>query len=181
MFKGGFHSLSGLFRDGIKNKNEHMKIVKSTLVLWIALVCMQANAQRIKTTTATATTKFKAPKLTITLGGFKDSSFIAPQMADSIIGLPLKVVDAKNAVYAISSYQFLYKKIVVSEDENTGKAYNTTTVKSALFKASPLPTIWLNAVREILRPREELIFFDVIVKDDKGRVMYAPNLKLIVR
>ncbi len=156
-----------------------MKLIKYILVLLFGFTTFTSKAQ-IKPVTKPAT-KYKAPKLTITLGGFKDSSFIAPQMADSIIGLPLKIIDTKNAVYAISSYQFLYKKIVVSEDESTGKAYNTSTNKSALFTASPLPIFWVNAIREIIRPGEEFFFFDVIVKDDKGRVMYAPNLKLIVR
>ena len=126
-------------------------------------------------------TKFKAPKLTTSLGGYKDSSFIAPLVADAIVGAKLNVVDSKNISYIVSSYQFLYRKIVVSEDEATGKAYNTTSVKSSLFKVSPLPAMWLSAVRENLRPGEEIIFFDIIVKDTQGRFMYAPNLKLMVK
>jgi hypothetical protein len=41
--------------------------------------------------------------------------------------------------------------------------------------------MWLNMVRESLRPGEEIIFFDIIVKDAQGRVMYAPNLKLNIK
>ena len=102
-------------------------------------------------------------------------------MADSIISLSLKVTDAKNIVYSISSYQFLYKKIVTTEDENTGKASKTSSIKSSLFKASPLPELWLNAVRESLNPGEEIFFFAVTVKDPQGRIMYAPDLKLILK
>ncbi len=32
-------------------------------------------------------------------------------------------------------------------------------------------------IQEELSKGEEIIFFDIIVKDEKGRVMYAPNLK----
>ena len=125
--------------------------------------------------------KFKVPKLICSLGGYKDSSFVSPQIAEAIVGAKLSVVDAKNIAYTVSSYQFLYRKIVVSEDEASGKAYNTTSVKSSLFKVTPLPTMWLNMATENLRPGEEIIFFDIIVKDSQGRIMYAPNLKLIIK
>jgi NurA-like 5'-3' nuclease len=137
-------------------------------------------AQRPRTKTV-AVAKFRVPKLTTSIGSFKDSMLIAPQMADSIIQLPLKVVDAKNVVYTISSYQFLYRKIVTTEDEDTGKTSKTTSIKSSLFKTTPLPIIWLNAVTENLKAGEEFLFFAVTVKDPEGRIMYAPNLKLLLK
>ena len=107
--------------------------------------------------------------------------FVSPQVADSLLGMSLKISDAKNSPYSISSYNFLYRKIVATEDEQTGKVSNTTSVKSSLFKSSPLPELWQNVIRENLRPDEELLFFDVIAKDAQGRVMYASNLKLIIK
>jgi hypothetical protein len=155
-----------------------------TIKIFLMLVCVTLYASTYAQRTPTKPTlyaKFKVPKLICSLGDYKDSSFISPQIADAIIGAKLNVVDSKNVAYAVSSYQFLYRKIVVSEDEATGKAYNTTSVKSSLFKVSPLPAMWLSAVRENLRPGEEIIFFDIIVKDAQGRFMYAPNLKLMVK
>ena len=125
--------------------------------------------------------KFKVPKLITSLGNFKDTMFVSPQVADSLLGISFKISDAKNTPYSISSYSFLYRKIVATEDEQTGKVSNTTSVKSSLFKTSPLPQLWQNVIRENLRPGEELLFFDVIAKDAQGRVMYAPNLKLIIK
>ena len=125
--------------------------------------------------------KFKVPKLITSLGNFKDTMFVPPQVADSLLGISFKISDAKNTPYSISSYSFLYRKIVATEDEQTGKVSNTTSVKSSLFKASPLPQLWQNVIRENLRTGEELLFFDVIAKDAQGRVMYAPNLKLIIK
>ena len=125
--------------------------------------------------------KFKVPKLITSLGNFKDTMFVSPQVADSLLGISFKISDAKNTPYSISSYSFLYRKIVATEDEQTGKVSNTTSVKSSLFKASPLPQLWQNVIRENLRPGEELLFFDVIAKDEQGRVMYAPNLKLTIK
>ena len=155
-----------------------MKIKKLLFVVVIAALSMSAAAQK---NTTKPFVKFKVPKLTTVLGNFKDTSYLAPQMADSIIGLSLKITDAKNVVYTISSYQFLYKKIVTTEDENTGKTSKTASIKSSLFKTSPLPVMWLNAIRENLKSGEELFFFAVIVKDPQGRIMYAPDLKLILK
>ena len=138
-------------------------------------------AQKPKSAKPTGFVKYKVPKLTTSLGSFKDTSFIAARLADSIIGLHLKIIDVKNVVYSLSSYQFLYKKIVTTEDENTGKASKTSSIKSSLFKTSPLPDMWLNAVRENLKAGEELFFFAIVVKDPQGRIMYAPDLKLILK
>ena len=158
-----------------------MKLFTKLVLLLLLLSCADSFAQKPKSVKPTSFVKFKVPKLITSLGSFKDTSFIAPQMTDSIIGLSLKVTDAKNVVYTLSSYQFLYKKIVTTEDENTGKTSKTSSIKSSLFKTSPLPVMWLNAVRENLKSGEELFFFAVIVKDTQGRIMYAPDLKLILK
>jgi hypothetical protein len=155
--------------------------MKFKIILFALLLVgfgVNSRAQRPRTTKTVAVVKFKVPKLTTSLGSFKDTMFIAPQMADSIIQLSLKVVDAKKVVYSISSYQFLYRKIVTTEDEATGKTSKTSSIKSSLFRTTPLPVIWLNAVTENLKAGEEFLFFAVTVKDPQGRIMYAPNLKL---
>jgi hypothetical protein len=155
----------------------YMKFVIITLLTCATL----KNYAQVKPAKSTLYAKFKVPKLICSLGGYKDSSFVSPQITDAIIGAKLNIVDVKNVAYTLSSYQFLYRKIVVSEDEASGKAYNTTSVKSSFFKTSPIPAMWLSMVRENLRPGEEIVFFDIIVKDAQGRVMYAPNLKLTVK
>ncbi|MEJ7610340.1 MAG: hypothetical protein WKF88_04080 [Ferruginibacter sp.] len=124
---------------------------------------------------------YKVPKLTTSLGNFKDTMYITPTEALTVIGMPLKITDAKNNPYTVSSYQFAYRQIVTTEDEQTGKPSNSTSIKSSLFKNSPLPDLWLTTIRERIRPGEEYIFFAVIAKDAQGRVMYSPDLKLIVK
>ena len=130
---------------------------------------------------ATASQKFKAPKLYTSLGSFKDSSFVSVEQAASIIAMSLKIVDDKKNEYPVSSYQFLYKRKVVTEDEQTGKVSPASSISSSRFTTSPLPELWINTVREELKPEEELYFFDVIAKDSQGRVMYASNLKIMVQ
>jgi hypothetical protein len=129
--------------------------------------------------------KFKPPKLYTLLGEFKDSMNISPAQVDAVIGVPLKVVNAKKEEYQITSYNFLYKKIVTSEreveGEMNGKPYLTTSIKSASFNITPLPKLWLELVRELPRPGEILIFFDVVVKDKNGIYIYAPNINLTIK
>lgn len=125
--------------------------------------------------------KYKVPKLFTQIGGLRDSVSIPVSEAENIIGQPLKIFDDKKGVYTISSYQFLYRKRGVTENEETGKVTPITSIVSSLFKITPLPDTWLTQVREQVKPGEELFFFDVIAKDALGRVMYAPNLKIMVR
>jgi hypothetical protein len=153
-----------------------MKILKTIFYLVVLFGCVNLYAQPAK-----QLPKGKPVKLTVSLDGYKDSSSISPSIMKTIIGEPLKIVNTKGDNYSLSTYQFLYRKIVVSEDEETGKAYNTTSVKSSFFKISPLPTMWTELVREQPRPGEEIIFFDIIVKDSKGIYMYAPNFKITIK
>jgi hypothetical protein len=128
---------------------------------------------------------FKPPKLTCSLGNYKDSAIITIAEGQQLITTALKITDAKNGKYIISSYQFLYRKTGVTEEENedgpTGKTKPSTTISADLFKATPLPQLWITNINDQLKTNDELFFFDVIVKDEQGRLMFAPTLKLKVR
>jgi hypothetical protein len=95
--------------------------------------------------------------------------------------LPLTIYDKDKTAYAVSSYQFLYRKKVVTEDEATGKISNASSIYSQQFFKSPLPANWIAKIREEVKPGEELYFFDVIAKDTQGRVMYAPDIKITIK
>jgi hypothetical protein len=125
--------------------------------------------------------KYKVPTLFTQLGGLRDSVNITVQEAENIIGQPLKIYDDKKGTYTISSYQFLYRKRGVTENEETGKVTPITSIVSNRFKVTPLPDTWTNQVKEQVKSGEELFFFDVIAKDAQGRIMYAPNLKIMVK
>ena len=125
--------------------------------------------------------KFRPPALTSSLGGFKDSATITVADAERIIGEKISISDSKKGIYTVSSYQFGYRKIGVTEDEQTNKVTPTKTLVASLFKVSPLPATWVQQIREQVKPGDELLFFDVIAKDAQGRVMYAPDIKLSVK
>ena len=158
-----------------------MNILKIKISITLLMLCLLTNVLTITAQIKKPLQKFKQPKLTISLGGFKDSSFISPTQLEQIIILPLKIVDAKNEEKIISTYNIVYRKIVTSEDEETGKTYSTTSVKNALLRVTPLPNTWVNALTENPKPREEIIFYDIIVKDKQGNLMFAPTLKLYIK
>ena len=154
-------------------------------VFFVIATCFSVqsiNAQKPRTKKNIITVKkFKAPKLLTSIGSFNDSSVLSVAQAETVIAMPLKIVDSKKNEYAVSSYQFLYKRKVVTEDEQTGKMSPASSISSERFNATPLPELWVNIIREELKPGEELFFFDVIAKDLQGRVMYASNLKIMVK
>lgn len=153
-----------------------MKQVKIFLAFFLMVVTVQIQAQ-----TKPAVVKFKPPRLYTQLGEFRDSSTISVADAESIIGQQLKIFDNKKVVYTVSSYQFLYRKKGVTENEETGKVSPVFTIVSQRFIVSPLPATWVSNIREQVKPGEELFFFDVVAKDTQGRVMYASDLKVFVK
>jgi hypothetical protein len=125
--------------------------------------------------------KFTPPKLTSMLGIRSDSATVVLEEAVQLIKLPLKVTDDKKNVYSISSYQAMYKRRAVTEDEKTGKAVPTTSTVIENFRTTPLSSIWIKILTEQLRAGEEIDFFDIVVKDAQGRLMFAPELKIKVK
>ncbi|MFT3908180.1 MAG: hypothetical protein QM737_02040 [Ferruginibacter sp.] len=164
-----------------------MRISKAFFLLVFCLLASQLmNAQNkpagkpAKKSDVVKVPKFKAPKLQTLLDKYKDSVSVSADEAVRIIGMPLKISDDKKTEYSISSYQFLYRKKGITEDEE-GKTQPTSTISADRFKVTPLPQLWVNLIIEQVKAGEEFYFFDVIAKDAQGRVMYAPNLKITIR
>jgi hypothetical protein len=126
--------------------------------------------------------KFKPPKLYISLGAKKDTLITASiDETTTLINQPLSITDDKKGVYTISSYQCLYKRRAVTEDEETGKVSPTTSIVVQRFSTTPISEIWRTTIAQQLKPGEEITFFDVVVKDVQNRLMFAPSLKIIVK
>ncbi len=125
--------------------------------------------------------KYTPPKLTSMLGIRSDSVTVVMQEALQLVKLPLKVTDAQKNTYTISSYQAMYRKRAVTEDERTGKVTPIMSTVIDNFKTTPLSPIWIKILTEQLRAGEELYFFDIVVKDAQGRLMFAPGLKIKVK
>ena len=156
-------------------------LVYASFLLMFMAVIGPVHAQK-KNNATTPVKKFKPPKLYSFLLNYKDSvTKVTRDEAIRAINSGLRVTDEKKGLYKITYYNFLYKRVVVTEDESSGKLSPATSVISDHFTNSPLPALWLNTISEQLKPGEELYFFDIIAKDAQGRIMYAPNIKLVIR
>ena len=129
----------------------------------------------------TPVTKFKPPVVRTFLGRNEKEATVTLDEANQLVGIPLKIVDDKNIPYTISSYQFLYRKKSVIENEETGKRENVFTISADRFKTTPLPKIWQDNISGGLQKDEELYFFDIVVNDKLNRKFFAPNVKITVK
>ncbi len=157
-----------------------VSIVRFLLSFSLSAMLTTALAQKPKQGVVKPATvqKFKPPKLSCSLGIRSDSAIVAVEEARQLITLPLKITDDKKGLYTISSYQLMYKRRAVTEDEQTGKVSPTTSNVASLFRETPVPGLWKKIITEQLMPGEELYFFDIIAKDAEGRLMFAPDLKI---
>ena len=161
-----------------------MLVLKNSLVVvCLLVVTTTVVAQRPKAGTAkdAATQKFKPPRLKSVLGNHADTSSVSVDEAIHLIGLPLTITDDRKTAYTISSYQCLYKRKGVTEDEVSGKVTPVSSIVAQVFKTTPLSDIWIKTISEQLKAGEEITFFDIVVKDTQGRLMFAPNIKLTVQ
>lgn len=122
--------------------------------------------------------KFIPPKVSSFWGIRKDSTGTSVDEALQLLTIPFRVMDTNKNTYAISSYQFLYRKIGIIEDEETGKTHTASTISSQQFRTTPLPRIWVKSISEQLRTGEELSLFDIVVKDNLGHLFFAPPIKI---
>jgi len=150
----------------------------------IALVLVGDNtvlAQKpAKTDSQPAGPKAKKPFAKTFLGKATGTISLNSEEAGQLVMLPLKIVDDKNVEYKISSYQLAYKRIGVTEDEETGKTSVQSDVAAQRFTTTPLSAVWQKNIIDGLHKGEELYFFDIIVFDKQGRRFFAPELKISI-
>ena len=125
--------------------------------------------------------KFKPPAVKTFLGINQNGASVTQEEASQAITLPLKITDDKNNLYTIDSYQFLYRKKGVVQNEETGKTQVTFTIQADRFSTTPLPKIWFDNLKNSFQKDEQLHFFDIVVKDKEGRRFFAPELKITIK
>lgn len=160
------------------------KRLLATCLFAINLLMMAAVAvaQQPKKHVVMQVAKFKPPAVKTFLA--KYTGVTATCSADEgkqIINQPLLVKDDKSNSYLITSYQFAYKRIGVTEDEETGKTSPQRDMVADRFTTTPLPEIWETNIVEQLHSGEQLYFFDVVVKDKQGHLFFAPELKITIQ
>lgn len=125
--------------------------------------------------------KFKPPVVKTFLGVNQNGAHVTVDEGNQLIALPLKIIDAQNHNYSISSYRFLYRKKSVILNDETGKKEETFSITASRFDSTPLPKVWINNIKGRLQPEEQLYFFDIVVKDKEGRNFFAPELKITIK
>ena len=122
--------------------------------------------------------KSAVPKRMTFLGGHRNDT-VNVRTAKLLLSMPLQITDAQKGTYSIESYRFGYRRKGFAIED--GKAKPNTTLQSALFSQSPLPDIWIRNVGENLRSGDELLFFDILVRDKNGQRYLAPDIKISVQ
>jgi len=125
--------------------------------------------------------KFKPPVVKSYLGINTNGATVTMEEASQLIAVRLKITDDKKNIYTIDSYHFLYKRKGVIQDEETGKKSTTFTNVADVFKTTPLPKVWIDNLKDGFQKDEELYFFDIVVKDNKNRKFFAPDLKITIQ
>ncbi len=112
---------------------------------------------------------------------YVDSATVSVEEALALLNQPIIVKNDKNVTFTIVSYQFLYRKLGVTEDEETGKISPASTIASRRFDKTPLSQIWQDSITEQLHSGEELEFFDVVIKNPTGGMTISTNLKIKIK
>jgi hypothetical protein len=128
-----------------------------------------------------APVKWKPPQAQTFLEAYHDTVSLSAEECKKAIALPLHITDAKKFNYVLVSYQCLYRRIGVTEDEQTGKTSPATSMVAQTFKTTPLSDLWLKIINEDLKSGEEIYFFDVVSKDAQGKFFFAPNLLIKIK
>lgn len=154
------------------------------LFTFILLLLNTANTsgqkKPVKTAPTPGTTN-KRPAVKSYLGNVSGTISLKAEEGRKLVAQPIKVTDDKNVNYVISSYQFAYKRIGVTEDEATGKTSPQSDIAADRFTVTPLPAVWQQNIVEGLHRGEELYFFDIIVFDKQGRRFFAPEIKISIQ
>jgi hypothetical protein len=153
-----------------------IKYLLSILLLSSINISFAQNKQII-----TKEPKFKPPVVKTYLGVNQNGAQVTVDEGVQLVGLPLKIIDAKNNQYTIDSYQFLYRQKSFIRDDETGKTEEVFTISADRFNSTPLPKVWVDNIRGRLQKDEQLYFFDIVVKDKQGRSFFAPELKITIK
>lgn len=144
--------------------------------LLIVIVSQAAFAQN----PAKPAAKYKPPVVKTYLGNDTGiGTIISVAEGKQIIALPLKIIDAKNNSYPVTSYQFSYKRIGIVENDSTGETTPESDMVAARFRDTPLSNVWITTIQDELHSGEELYFFDIVAKDKDGKIFLPPNLNLL--
>ena len=102
---------------------------------------------------------FRPPTLHTSMGAYRDSAQVPYEQMKNLVSQPLIVKDSASNIYQITSFQVIYRRLGVTENEKTKKILPSYTFANARFSQNTLSELWQKIIREDCKPTESLHFF----------------------
>jgi hypothetical protein len=146
---------------------------KSYIVFVLLLAVTVCNAQQ-------PAPKLIPPPLQSFWGNTKGGT-LPLEFALNVIDSAVWVIDDKKNRYAISKFIMVYRSKDRYEDEQTGEVKSRFNSNSVIIRNAPLPEEkWRKMIYENLKPGDEIIITDIIVRDKRNNFFKAPDLTITV-
>jgi hypothetical protein len=95
---------------------------------------------------------------------------------------PLAVTDDHGGAYTITRFRFSYRQKVQFQDDSTGEVKTNYTLVSREFRqTNRLDSLWSNDVRSTLQAGDSFTIDNIIVKDESGKKLLAPELAFDIK
>jgi hypothetical protein len=145
------------------------------LLLLIQGFALNTNAQQSPKPT------LKPPLLQSFWGKTKGGE-LALEFVMGIIDSSVWVMDDKKVRYKISRFILVHRSKDKYEDEKTGELKSRFNVNSVTVRnAEILPPIWQKNLYESIKKEDEVIITDIYVRDKRGNLFAAPDVKIILK
>lgn len=127
-----------------------------------------------------------APKITPpvlqTFWGFSKGGSLPLEMALQLVDSSVWVISDKKERMRISRFMLVYRSKDRYEDEETGKIQTRFNAQSIeVSNTGLLPENWRKYLYENIKREDELLIADIIVRDQNGEYLRAPDLKIVIQ
>lgn len=127
-----------------------------------------------------------APKVTPpvlqSFWGFSNGGNLSLEMVLQLIDSSLWVISEKKERMRISRFMVVHRSKDRYEDDETGKIRTRFNLQSIeVSNAGQLPEKWRKYLYENIKREDELLFADIIVRDQRGEFLKAPDIKIVIQ
>lgn len=155
----------------IATRMKHMRKQLFIILFSIAFVSIKAQQSNPKLAT---------PPLQTFWGNSKGGN-LPLEFTLNIIDSAIWVIDEKKQRYAVSRFILLYKSKDKYEDEQTGDIKTRFNNNSIVVRnAAVIDEKWRKLIYENIKPGDELIITDIIVRDKRNHLFKAPDFSIVV-
>jgi hypothetical protein len=121
--------------------------------------------------------KIKPPKMTVSWGNSKGGS-LSPDAFVALLDSNIQVVSEKMEPLSISRAMLVYKSKDQFEDENGKVKSKYNAYMNEIRNENKVPGKWKSFLVEEIKPGDIFLIADIHVRDKKGYIFNAPDLKI---